>query len=183
MWLEKSNASIWKVFLCCQTDKSGEIWLQFVSFAGLYVGCYTDSLRIKPVCLHQQTLPWSRDIRPSSQHQSQGKSGLVKNWHAAFCLMDTSHPQPRYSALSARKRPQGHGMKPLGNKVNIWGGPRLYVPRGCANSRGPFSLHGGREPRCSAGSSRGDASPLRKGWAASPTMCEQEEVWQSQPPH
>lgn len=35
---KKSNTSIWKVILC-QTDKSGEIW--FVSFAGLYVGCYT----------------------------------------------------------------------------------------------------------------------------------------------
>lgn len=109
LWLEKSNTSIWKVFLCCQTDKSGEIWLLFVSFAGLYVGCYTDSLRIKPVCLHWQTLPWSRGIRPSSQHQSQGKIWPCEE--LVYIILLSGRVPPPVQVLCTQHQDEGTGAQ------------------------------------------------------------------------
>ena len=115
------------------------------------------------------------------------KSGLVKNWCISICLVDVSHlqPRPRSSAPSVGIRAWGHSMKLLRNKDDIfWEAPGLYVPGGVCKLKGiPSAYPLGREPRCSTGNSRGNVLLLRNGPAASPTTCEQAEVWQTQPLH
>lgn len=77
----------------------------------------------------------------ASGHQAntspKAKSGPVKNWCTLFCLVDMSHLQPRSSAPSTRTRAQGHSVKPLGNKDDIfWEAPGLYIPRGVCKLKG-----------------------------------------------
>lgn len=80
------------------------------------MGCYTDSLRIKAVCLCCKPYHGAESSYHQANTSLKAKFGLVKNWHLYFCLVDMSHPQPRSSAPSARMRAQGHIMKPLRNK-------------------------------------------------------------------
>lgn len=60
-----------------------------------------------------------------------------------------SHLQPGFSAPSTKLRAQGYGVKPLGNKGNIfWEAPGLDVPRRMCELKRYLPLPGGMGKDC-----------------------------------
>lgn len=138
----KSNTSIWKIFLCCQTKKSGEVWLLFGTFARLYVSAFRLIVWGSNQSAAMGKLTYEAN---SSGHQantsSKAKIGLVKSWHIFFHLARVPLPALELQqgwASSSRMRAKGQPPWESGiTSGELW---NCISPAGCVASSRSSSL-------------------------------------------